>query len=86
MKIQEAKTEFKKQLRLRNYSYNSIETYSSCAALFLSKFKEHKPSRSEIESWLLTFESPTYRKHLLVSIKNLNKFLFGGRIDCEEIP
>lgn len=86
MKIEQAKDEFKKQLRLRGYSHNTIETYGSCAALFLSKFKNHNPSKSEIEDWLLSFKSEVYRKHLLVSIKNLNKWLFNNKIDCDTIP
>lgn len=85
MTIEETKDEFKKQLRLRGYSFNTIEVYGSCAALFMAKFITHKPSKSEIEDWLLSFSSEVYRKHLLCSVKAFNKYL-NKNIDCDSMP
>ena len=84
MKIEDKISEFKKQLRLGGYSYNTIETYDSCATIFLAKFKDYKPTKSQIEDWLLTYSSEVYRKHLLVSVKCMNKILKMD-INCETI-
>ncbi len=86
MTIENRVNEFKKQLRLAGYSFNSIQTYGSCVALFLSNFKSNKPSKSEIEDWLLSFKSEVYRKNLLCAIKKFNKILLNNSLDVEYIP
>lgn len=65
------------QLRLRNYSPNTIKTYTSWFVVFLTHFPDHKPSRishHEIKEFLLRYRnsnhwSATVQNQLINSIK-----------------
>jgi hypothetical protein len=51
---------YSNQLRLMNYSPNTIRTYASWFSVFLANFPDHKPSRisrQEVMQFLLTIRN-----------------------------
>lgn len=75
-----------KQLRLGGYAYRTIKAYCCGAGLFFKKFGDEIPSKSSIEDFLLEFECLTYRKHILVALKHLNRIIYNGQLDIDSIP
>jgi site-specific recombinase XerD len=65
---------YSNDLRLKNYSNNTINNYTSQVTLFLKHFESvaNKPSEineSKIKGWLLSTDSINSRKHKLSAIK-----------------
>lgn len=65
---------YSEDLKLKNYSINTIENYSSQIALFLKHFesvatKPSEISEKQIKGWLLSTNSINSRRHRLSAVK-----------------
>lgn len=74
MKIGKYVEMFSKDLRLKNYSENTIENYCSQIKIFLKRFDSvaNKPSEiseKQIKTWLLETNTINSRKHRLSAVK-----------------
>lgn len=78
-------TQFKKELMLRKYSYNSINTYCSCLQMVFNQIGE-LPSIPEIKEFLLTIENRNYHKQMVATIRNYFDYVLKLPLDIKDIP
>lgn len=82
------------QLRLKNYSPNTIKTYANWFAVFLTHFPDHRPSRistQEIIEFLLLYRnsdhwSATVQNQLVNSIKFFFEKVLGQQQRVYDLP
>lgn len=76
---------FERELRLRRYSQNTIDTYVSCL-----KILYHKVSITfdidKIKDFILTIDKPNYHKQFVATTRNYYKFVKGITIDLNDLP
>lgn len=76
--------------RLKYFSKNTVENYSSCVGLFLEKFKsEETPSHvktQDIKEYLLTFNTINTRRANLCAIKSFYEITVGMPNKIDSIP
>lgn len=76
---------FKKELLLRRYSINTIETYSSCLKIIINKIGEN-PSIDEIKEYLLTIKNASYHKQIVGCIHRYFEFVLKQKLSLKDIP
>ncbi len=89
-----AKQAYLQDLRLKNYSANTIRNYCNWFSYFLSSFPEHKPSaisKAEIMQWLAAFRSSekwsaTTQNQLINAIKYFYEQVLKRPREVYELP
>ena len=80
---------FVKELRVRNYSIDTIRTYRSCIGVFLKYFRkqDHRPTVSEIKDFLLTeMKSQSHHKQMTGSIHRFFEFVWKQPLTLDDLP
>ena len=60
---------FKRELMVRKYSYNTIETYCSCLKVIFDKCGENTTTES-VKEYLLTIKNRNYHKQIVATFRN----------------
>ena len=84
----ELMTQFEKELKLRKYASNTIETYKSCLGLFL-KAMNGKPKPLPIEyikDFLVNIENSNYHKQFNATIHHFYKLVLKQPLNLEDLP
>ena len=83
--IEEKINKFKRELMVRKYSYNTIETYCSCLKVIFDKCGEN-PTIDSIKSYLLTLQNRNYHKQIVATFRNYSEFVLGLKLNLQDIP
>jgi site-specific recombinase XerD len=83
--IEEKINKFKKELMVRKYSYNTIETYCSCLKVIFDKCGEDSTINS-VKDYLLTIENRNYHKQIVATFRNYCLFVLGLKLNLQDIP
>jgi site-specific recombinase XerD len=76
---------FKRELMVRKYSYNTIETYCSCLKVIFDKCGEN-PTIDSVKDYLLTIENRNYHKQIVATFRNYCFFVLGIKLNLQDIP
>lgn len=74
---------FKRELLVRKYSQNSIDTYVSCFKILEQKTDLKIES---IKSFLITVNNRSYHKQLVATARNYYDFVLKTKLDLSELP
>jgi len=83
--IEEKINKFKRELMVRKYSYNTIETYCSCLKVIFDKCGEN-PTLDSIKSYLLVIQNRNYHKQIVATFRNYSEFVLGLKLKLQDIP
>lgn len=89
MNIPKYTDEYVKELKRRNFSENSIKSYVSCLALFLSKMTKEHPihvNETDIKEYLGQFSEPNYQRSAHSAIKKFYEICLGQKDKFRHIP
>lgn len=77
--------QFKRELLIRKYALNSIETYCSCLGVMISKIGEN-PNIDEVKTMMLEFQNFNYHKQMVATVRNYFNWVLKVKIDLKDIP
>lgn len=76
---------FKRELMVRKYSYNTIETYCSCLKVIFCKCGEN-PTIDLVKDYLLSIKNRNYHKQIVATFRNYCLFVLGIKLNLQDIP
>lgn len=76
---------FKRELMVRKYSYNTVETYCSCLKVIFDNCGEN-PTIDSVKDYLLTIENRNYHKQIVATFRNYCLFVLGLKLNLQDIP
>lgn len=89
MNISEHTNSFVQEMKRRNYSENTIESYSSCIKYFFSQSKKDHPkniNESDIKEFLGTFKEMNTQRNYHSAIKKFYDICLGQKNKFKYIP
>jgi integrase/recombinase XerD len=76
---------FKRELLLKRYSANTVESYCSCLNVLFKNVGEN-PTLSQVKDFLLTLNSRNYHKQMVATIHHYFKLVLKVKISLNDIP
>jgi len=76
---------FKRELMIRKYALNSVETYCSCLGVMFSKIGE-TPTIDQIKDMMLEFKNFNYHKQMVATVRHYFEWVLNVKIDLKDIP
>lgn len=76
------------ELKVRNYAASSIDTYCSCLAIILDKYKKYNGYQSgdDIKAFLLTITNTNYHKQFTATFRHFFTLVLKKQFDVRDIP
>ena len=75
----------RRELSIRKYAPNTVETYCSCLKVIFSKCGIN-PSIDSLKSYLLTIENRNYHKQIVATFRNYSEFVLGIKLSLNDVP
>ena len=76
---------FRRELVLRKYAISTVDTYTSCLNLIISKIGDH-PTLDQIKDFLITIKNYSYHKQMVATIHRYFEFVLKKPLRLDDIP
>lgn len=76
---------FKRELMIRKYALNSVDTYCSCIGVMFSKIGEN-PTIDQVKDFMLLFANRNYHKQMVASVRHYFEWVLDLKISLKDIP
>lgn len=76
---------FKRELMLKRYALSTMESYSGCLTVLLSKFGD-KPTIEQLKDFLITIKNRNTHKQYVATIRHYFNLVLNKKISLKDIP